>query len=360
MNPATQKINLVIIIAFAASVLAITQNLQASRDQGPMSESLATGQQQADLAAVQAAATLDQATAIRGEQIAIQQQMTELLTSIPLLGTPSSVGETLLIVPTPQTKPQDIAMIAEDTKIMSRILTKALREANLTPPASPYAPYAAKWDFFAHGMPSDQADALYIDDFGVIFFMKVDFPLAPGPQPEQETKTEEAADPVWARTKEEIYDPQRSRFARRTDRPDEEYVEQYDPEKVQTLKITLIETLKHAANMRTPKPQDSIILVIAGSADEPRDIDAATYAYTLTTGDRDEFVEYMSAPTEVGSSRAATLILRVRKSDVDDFAAGKLDMDQFTKKAEILTLCAHSAPSKLLEPEPTTPIPARR
>jgi len=34
-----------------------------------------------------------------------------------------------------------------------------------------------------------------------------------------------------------------------------------------------------------------------------------------------------------GASRAATLTLRAKKSDCEDFAKGKLTLDQFAKKA---------------------------
>jgi hypothetical protein len=46
------------------------------------------------------------------------------------------------------------------------------------------------------------------------------------------------------------------------------------------------------------------------------------------------FNEYYS---QTGSGSTTVLTIRVKKSDVDDFAKGELDFEQFQKKVDIFT-----------------------
>jgi hypothetical protein len=268
-----------------------------------------------------------------------------------------SVGETLLFVPAPETKPQDQALIAEDTKIMSRIFYKTLWEANLVPPGNTFfSQYPVLIEVFRGGTARDQTDVLYIADFGAVFFIEVGFPLAPSPQLQQADKSEENTDTVWARTKQEIYAPEQPKW----DAHQSQTKEEYDAEKVETLQITLFDALKHATNMRCLKTNEWIILVVA-SSDSSAEESRSGYSYTLSSsapvsGDGETASESGASQNTItnrsGSSAAVTLIIRVKKSDIDGFAAGNLDLDHFTKKAEVLKLSAFPAPSDTTNPEP--------
>ena len=69
--------------------------------------------------------------------------------------------------------------------------------------------------------------------------MKVDFPLTPPPDmqdEEKKTQKAEGGDPVWRKMRQEMYEPEKVDRRRRTDRPEEKY----DAEKVENLKTTLI------------------------------------------------------------------------------------------------------------------------
>jgi hypothetical protein len=374
MMPSIQKASLFIVLA--TSAMSLTQNAQAPQQDARTEATSAANElashtdeltkqramvialedqlarKQADVASSRAAIASDQAT------YALSQER-----NIGINRFNDSVGETLLFVPAPETKPQDQALIAEDTKIMSRILCKTLREASLVLPGDTFfSQYADFRNTFLGGTDRDQTEVLYIADFGAVFFIEVGFPLAPSPQLQQVDQSEENTDTVWARTKQEIYAPENLKpvsgpfegWNARHSPPKEEY----DAEKVETLQNTLFDALKHATNMRCLKTNEWIILVVTSS---DREETSTGYIYTLsssapgygvgeTTGQ--PVASQNTITSQSGSFTAVTLIIRAKKSDIDGFAAGNLDPDHFAKKAEVLKLSAIPTPPDTPNPEP--------
>jgi len=188
------------------------------------------------------------------------------------------------------------------------------------------------------GRDSGAPEAIYIEGYGALFLMKVDFPLSPPKVQEEEKEVkEEDADPVWEQMKQDMYAPERDvRIRRMTNRPEEEY----DAEKVEKLKTTLIEALKHAANIRGLKPDESIILTITGSgesASQTVGMVSKTNKYVIVENDNSSGMAsgYFSGDTEPSSP--AVLVIRAKRSDIDAFSKGDLDYDQFGQKVQIFT-----------------------
>jgi hypothetical protein len=247
----------------------------------------------------------------------------------------------VLVVPTAETKPQDLATITQDLNIMSRVLDKELNPDRRDRLSGFY------WDrtsglghhkaFFSG---DDRATrAIYVQGYGALFLLKVDFPLSPPPETPQEKKTEEDIDSVWAETKREIYTPEeadRRRRDRSSRRRRDRSEEKYDAQKVETLKTTLTTSLKHAANIRSLKPDESVILTIRGyeSAVAVRSIPA------IGAGPEARVHITHKSIVEVdktGFSSPTILIIRAKKSDIDAFSKGDLDFDQFSQKTQVLT-----------------------
>jgi hypothetical protein len=181
---------------------------------------------------------------------------------IPLLG--HSGGGGVLVVPAADLKPEDLAAITEDMTVMSRIFDNKLSQARLTARrVGWYGDYMYEDYNPFLGRDSGTIEAIYLEGYAALFLMKVNFPLSPSPSPEEkeEKETEEEdIDPLWKETKQEIYAPEEADRRRRTDRQEEKY----DAEKVAEMKETLIKTLKHATNIRTLKPDQSVILTVIG------------------------------------------------------------------------------------------------
>src|SRR5206468_8847635 len=112
-------------------------------------------------------------------------------------------------------------------------------------------------------------------------------------------------------------------------------VEEYDEEKVNQLKDTLLEALKNAANIRDLKPDDSATICVFGGAGAGRAQLRSTMKRGATpTPDVQNHV-WVLGDHNVGSTRGTILTIRVKKSDADAFAKDKLTLEEFRRKAKI-------------------------
>jgi hypothetical protein len=251
----------------------------------------------------------------------------------------------VLVVPGRDLKPETFAAITEDLPVMCRIFDKALYPGKRS---------AGAWAYMSRGdslgwlftQQSGRTQSLYLDGYGAVFFVQVDFPLM-APQQQEEPKPEESADRVWSQTMNELRGQE--------DRRDNEATgPAYDTQKVDNLKATLIKTLRHAANLRV-RPQDQITLVIGSHAAMGGVLQE--HAQWLYPQQRRVLVP-MNNPKRPDSPEpdpAATLVLHTTKADVDAMAAGKLTADQFALKVQTLWSAARpqTAEPPLTQP-PTT------
>ena len=166
----------------------------------------------------------------------------------------STTVRKVLVVPAAEVKAQDIAEITEDMKIMSHILDERFRETRRI-----QGVFTDFGDFF--GRDNRQTEATYLQGYGVLFSMEVNFAFSPSPEPQgqQAEQTAENVDSTWEKAKQQMFspgDPRRSRGSR----PSEEYNSQM----VEELKRDLITTLKHAANIRGVQADEWVILTVIG------------------------------------------------------------------------------------------------
>jgi len=283
----------------------------------------------------------------------------------------SQAAQTILVIPVDQIKPEDLAAITEDVGIMCRIFDKKLRqEYGLNT--------SLKWDPFGR---SAGPEAIYLEGYGVLFLLQVDFPLAP-PSEIQEQEPNEQGDVTWEETKRELYSQQedvgydqesRIVISRLVGAPTREY----DAEKVEQLKDLIIKSLKHAANIRNLKPDESVIITIRGCA--PVDVILETVetrpssAAPQTSTSGFSTASPRSDASQRGTSRTATtanrkhadvlqtllrtkdvsggstiMTIRAKKADIDIFAKGQANFDQFQQRVRINTYSA-GAPGTVIQ-----------
>jgi hypothetical protein len=245
---------------------------------------------------------------------------------------------TVLVVPTAETKPQDLAAITQDLNIMLRILEKELNPDRRDRLSGFYWDKISGLGHYKSFFSGDDraARAIYVQGYGALFLLKVDFPLSPPPETPQEKKTEEDIDSVWAETKREIYTPEdaeRRRSGRSSRHQRGRSEEKYDAQKVENLKTTLVKTLKHAANIRILKPDESVILTVTGSGESGGGITAIATTKIVGHEDHNTRIVEELAP---GGLSTTMLVIRAKKSDIDGFAKAELDFDQFRQRAQIL------------------------
>lgn len=231
----------------------------------------------------------------------------------------------VLVIPTAEMKVQDLVMIMEDMNIMSRIFDKKLKEANLIPGFGGYSSGV----FFSWNRI--ETKAFYLVDYGAFFLMKVNFPLSP-PAETEEKQTEEDVDLIWEQTKQEIYEPEDIKRTGRRKRTTKRSRKEYDADKVENLKRTLIRVLKHAANIQNLKPNEWIILTVIGETEQTGEV-ILSRIYTVIKGN--DVIYDQPLLSETGFSSPTVLTMRVIKSDVDAFSKGKLDFEQFHQRVQI-------------------------
>ena len=246
-------------------------------------------------------------------------------------GDPFSHGGagTVLVIPTSEMKTEDLAAITEDMTVMSRIIDSQLGKEE------------SRHMWFTGGFlgQSSMAETMYLQGYGALFLKKVDFPLSPEPtmqEEEEKETTEEGIDPVWEQTKKDIFEPQEDR-RHREERPEEKY----DAEKVENLKTNITKALKHAANIRNLKSDESVILTVTGSGDSSVITNIAIpgtgQALVQQKGAKSISVVTPALPGSSSFSSPTVLIIRAKKSDIDSFAKGDLDLDKFQQRVQIFT-----------------------
>ncbi len=253
----------------------------------------------------------------------------------------------VFVVPAEEITSEQLAAIAEDINVMTRIFQNKLAQANLMNPHDPFPSFvgAGSRGFFGG---ADRPRSLYLQGYGVLFMMDVDFPLAPGPETENEqaAPTETDVDPVWAQAREEIYEPQ----ARRKGVADQARPT-YSAERVELLKTTLINSLVHAANIRHLAPDESIVITIVGSAP-----DDDAFINTIAVPGSGQIVVKgpnnqlrIMEKSKVTAGAPVVLTIRAKAADIKALSQGQLTDDQFRQRVKVLS---HTAIATLLSALP--------
>ncbi|MBI3877414.1 MAG: hypothetical protein HY300_15895 [Verrucomicrobia bacterium] len=255
-----------------------------------------------------------------------------------------------LIVSSKPTDAKFAGEMEEDLNIMSRVFEKETNRET-----GQEGPDRAMGIWLMASGDSRHPQAMFIEGYGALFLLNTRMPLAPTPAKPAEPKKEQAPDSVWEKTKRELFGPHepgansynvttmQERFYSGGDEKSRAELK-YDEGKVEEFKKSLVEALKNASNIRHLKPEDYITVVVqtGGGAGGPFEMTYHTAGATAgwnvgfggpgpgTPGAVQVF-DPNSRPQQ-GALRQSTLTLRVKKSDVDEFAGGKLTADEFRKK----------------------------
>jgi hypothetical protein len=268
-----------------------------------------------------------------GEPMAhLQQQMAELQTRAAQVaakravassgfgggggwfGSSSTDVDRAWIVPSREMKPEEMTSIQEDMAVMSRILDKALDQADLE--RSPRDVFIGN----PFGGTSATGQSLFLAGYGALFRIDVDFPLAgPAEQPKQEPVADK--DPTWAKVRREIYEP-----GSEDSKGDDE--DKYKPEKVDALKKALVESMKHASNIRALQATDKVVILMSG-----RRGGSSGPVFSLRSSGKGKVVSSTGYGMPTGDSTpATTLVVQAKKADIDALAGGTLTPEQFQQK----------------------------
>ena len=241
--------------------------------------------------------------------------------------------------------PESEANLREDLNVMERILNKALGEK------SDATAMGVKITF-APGR--DANSTMYLESFGALFLLNVDFPLLPPPvQPEMKTET---AGPqtgtAWEQAKKELYGPQdelKAKLAKEMTIIYDKKVggtsaSKYDADQVARIKDSLALALRNAANIRDLRADEWVTVCVTSSADtltapgrvfrSEGDL-SGQFEIQVNGATRRVSASTMGKPGSV-SSNPGTLTLRVKKSDAAALANGTITPDEFRKRVTAL------------------------
>ena len=171
---------------------------------------------------------------------------------------------------------------------------------------------------------------MYIEGMGPLFMIKVSFPLQPPPKAEEKVGKPAVADTEWDEARLDVFG--NSEFT-----PDESAsrASSYNEEQVEMLKKELIGTLKNAANIRGLPASEFVNIAVFGQAS------STIYSVPVPDGDSGgnrysvNARAYLKVADGGGAAKGTVLTLRAKKSDIDAFAAGKLDANSFKGKVTV-------------------------
>jgi hypothetical protein len=238
----------------------------------------------------------------------------------------TKTGRTL-VIRTSDPDPNLVANAEEDLSVMALILRKATGGSR---GEEKRIALGIEVDSSVFGSSSG-ARNIYLEGYGALFLLGVRFPLVAPDDKTDEVNDKEVADSDWAEAREEYLNEGVSAFEEQfqhvwksVGRPTPE---EYEPDKVEELKTSLLSALKNATNIRGLQPDNYVTVVIQGAeaarADKPGNRRAGKRSTNTRRSDSDRSETVMT--------------MRVKKSDVDAFAKGSLDLEAFRKKASFQT-----------------------
>jgi len=238
-----------------------------------------------------------------------------------------------LIIPKDAPDAKSINETEEDMSVMARILEKAVsnkRQKSDRPGSS---------SFWSVSGPSANPRNLYIDGFGALFFLNVNYPLLPPATKEQAPESKSEKDSEWDKAHNELYRPQGSDFSFNfTPFESGSYVystggpaEEYDEDKVAELKENLTAALKNASHIRRLKGDDTVTVIVTGR--NPGSTAKVTTRRSQNGSSSSTSSSSWSTTSRSGSQApAARLMIRAKRSDIESFQKDKLSADDFRKK----------------------------
>jgi hypothetical protein len=211
------------------------------------------------------------------------------------------------------------ATLEEDLFVMARVLSRTLERAE-----------AEKVDYKL-GVPmlltgsGRSVRPMYLEGTGPLFMIKVNFPLIPTPKPEAKSAKKTNDDSEWDAAQRDLFDDAEVTYEESSSRNG------YKEEQVELLKKELTGALKNAANIRGLRPDEFVNIAVFGQSSGAR-----VKAVTLPGGTGGLAVTAGAYTVDLSNAgKGSVLTLRAKKSDIDDFAAGKLDGAAFKARVTV-------------------------
>jgi hypothetical protein len=246
-----------------------------------------------------------------------------------------NVAGRTLAVPGNQVDTEQLREMEEDLNVMARVLEKAV----IANGDDGESRKAMGIELLSLAGSSSGVRNLYLEGHGALFLLRVGFPLLAPPRKEdaENATTKEPASSAWEEARSDLYGGRRREPMPRG--------EEFDEQKVERLKDSLLDALRNATHIRHLQPTETITVMVAGESARPERGRRVVAGFggggrgagggIGDFGNADVFK--WAEPGRPAPARGdSTLLVRVKKSDADAFAADKMGQDEFRKKATIL------------------------
>jgi hypothetical protein len=283
-------------------------------------------------------------TDIQPVQLDAQEQIEKAQSQLDILNDQffhaSGTTSPTLVLRSADADPKDDENLEEDLAVMSHILDKAAAGERASRPG---ARSAAGINILFAPAPTPPRN-LYLDGYGALFMINVNFPLLAPPAEAGTAKAAQPTNSAWEEARHELYghgDQNGNKGPWGADRvggPGEPYSE----ERVAQLKAALLDALKNGTNIRTLKTDDWITVCVLGPS-VAGEFRAQVKKDGAGGGGYGPQANPFANPAASNWKAFGTvpphhsvLTVRVKKSDVDAFAKGDLDAAKFQKKVNVL------------------------
>jgi len=225
--------------------------------------------------------------------------------------------------------PEAIATMEDDLAVMTHLIDQALDRMGGDVPDEKMGIKL----YYTSGGKSVRA--LYLENFGPLFMVKVNFPVH-APAVTEAKAPDEPDDSEWNRARRSVLGfPEDARWTGGSGGVP------YEAERVEALKKQLVAALKNASNMKGVKPDEHVTVTVFGS---PAATDGIVIREQKGNSSRQATAVRLESVVEgnkviIESARASShgtiLTLRLKKADID--SAGKDGADALAKKAIVNT-----------------------
>ena len=258
------------------------------------------------------------------------------------LPNPAQRSSPSLLLRTRDFDPESQGQLEEDLNVMSRIVEKATQSE---PTRGPRA-MGIDLVFGPGGSP---VRSLYLDGYGALFMVDVNFPLLP--LPSIETNLLENAKPApassWEQARQELYGAPRppEPVLGIGWTPEDRAEQAYDADKVDRLRQSLFEAIKNATNIRQLPADESVTISVIGSPVALSDVRVLREKRSRPSSaapDRlearlEEIVVTRELKGNLVDITRAIMTLQAKKADIDRFAQGEITLEQFRELARTQT-----------------------
>jgi hypothetical protein len=220
-----------------------------------------------------------------------------------------------LVIPQDPGEAKNQSETEEDLNVMAHILEKASTSRDERNARS-------LGIFFRSPFGSSPAlRNLYLEGYGAVFFLNVNYSLTPAPPKADDADAREDAASEWEEARREVTQPRASGTTYTPVRAKPSgHVPEYDADKVENLKKNLSQALKNAVHIRKLKSDETITIVVTSRSP------SAMKLPKVKTGNR---------TAADASASQDKLVIRAKKTDIEAFQNEKLAFEDFRKKVTI-------------------------